>query len=163
MHRAAAAATAAVGHARRRAASALITLTPAPSVARARAGAPTRPLSGAPAGAPGAPADAGALRMLTSFGKWAAPGDDAGRTAGVLVKTYEFRDARTAGRFVAQARDAFAAAGARAPAVALSHDGGARVVAAVGAGAAAVSQAHVDAAMAADDVAAELQLGGRWN
>jgi hypothetical protein len=173
-------------------------------------------------------ADPDVLHMLTTISKWS-------RTAsGHMRKRYEFRDARTAERFLNQAQDAFlrvpgwggvsggggggggdgggsAAAGATSVASEAPHmhrEGGIVVLvvggpraAAVAAGAGAggtsagagapapsthapssspspssppshphashhtraVMQRELDLALAADDVAAELQLGGRWN
>jgi hypothetical protein len=141
------------------------------------------------------PADPATLALLTSYSKWRLL-----PATGRLSKTFEFRDAATAGRFVAQARDALArlsasecplthvepAPQAQTPEAAAARAQGATAGAATGAGTKGkpaasgprqisfvvdlrgvsegkVTQRELDVALAVDDVAAELQLGGRWN
>ncbi len=148
------------------------------------------------------PADPSTLALLTSYSKWQLL-----PTTGRLAKTFEFRDAATAGRFMAQARDALArlcasecpltpqqtdasapalATGAGAAAAAAAASSSSSAPAGKGTGASGphrvdfvvalrgvsdsesgraggITQRELDVALAVDDVAAELQLGGRWN
>lgn len=107
-----------------------------------------------------AAADPFMLSMLTSRAKWST------NEQGKLTKQFEFRDERTANRFLDQYKDVLLRTSATLP---FERAGSAvRVTISSSAGpgtssTSAISQPELQLAMAADDVAAELQLGGRWN
>jgi hypothetical protein len=147
----------------------------AASAGRAWPRAPAASFAAAAAAAPLPPpllraADEGTLRMMTSYSKWRVA------ASGHLQKEYEFRDVRTAERFIAQAADALlpyhlpaplpmARAGPASPVLALTIDvdGGKGAPQAAGGPPRVITQRELDVALVVDDVAAELQLAGRWN
>lgn len=108
-------------------------------------------------------ADEQLLAMVLRSSKWTQAGPSA-----PLAKVYEFKDAKSRDTFLARARDLQLRSGI---AFALTTQGDLAAVvqaraAAPGGGAVAqgpVSQDELELALAVDEVAAELQLGGRWN
>jgi hypothetical protein len=170
-----------------RASAARPSLAAAVAVVAARRRFASAGVSAAAAAAAVEPADAFSVEMLTSASQWrvAATDDDgcgaSGAPASRLRKAFELADARTATRFEAQLRDLnlrlarrglepLHLAARAAPTGAASGSGGAvvaivdvRVARPAGAAPRVLTQREVDAAMAADSVAAELQLAGKWS
>lgn len=112
---------------------------------------------------PTAPADPDVVSMLMSAAHWKRGAD------GLLTKAYEFRDGKTADRFFAQATDLLVKMQSNPNQLAIDGKVVTLIVAAISKGAAQKGfsrqplQGEIDVALAVDDVAAELQLGGRWN
>ena len=117
-----------------------------------------------------APADAFVLDMLLKNCKWREGDGPAASSSSRLRKAFELRDVPTAARFELQARDLCLrlereGAGAAPLAVTRAPDSAVveLCVARPPGSDLTLTQREVEVALAADDVAAALQLGGKWN